>query len=330
MHNDSANCENSSQHSLPCADQLHCKGAENDQPDTSISSHSMQSSPPVKSPSPSLPPRKRENFSEPQSGRSVSQGFYVEMSSVNRSNQTKRPVSEVKPQVKDSNNTLNLQLQPPAQQGVDNYDILFPHLKKLSADISNKPELRRMNTAPNPEDDVYVKPFPTSPTEKFKEKQGLLRRTHTAPDESTYLPMDNVKKEDAQEDSTQKEHEYAEIPEKEGSLSPGSPKENVYATITDTVESKHGTNLEVESNEYSQIKDLSPAPSPRHSRETKGDGDSEKIKAENRNSGGKKPENDMKVKKDSGNSEDDSKENLDDKGEKTNTEEDREKSVNKG
>lgn len=38
----------------------------------------------------------------------------------------------------------------------------------------------------------------------------------------------------------------------------------------------------------------------------------------------------MKVKKDSGKSEDDSKENLDDKGEKTNTEEDREKSVNKG
>ncbi|XP_053385251.1 ankyrin repeat and sterile alpha motif domain-containing protein 1B-like isoform X2 [Mercenaria mercenaria] len=265
VHNDSADCENTSQHSMQDVNQSHSTTSGTDQSDCSIS-HSTHTSPPVKSPRPKTAVTKEDNSVDTQTGRPLSQGFYMEMSKVNQSGQSTRPVSEVKPQVKVSNNSASIQLQAPSQQGVDNYGILFPNLKKSSP--KSKPEFRRMNTAPCVMEDVYVKPHPKSPTEQFKEKQGLLQRANTAPEESTYLPMNNTTEGDDGKDETLKENEYSEIPEKDGSLSPSSPKENVYATITETDPTAQGTTLEVDTNEYSQIKDLSPTPSPRRSRET--------------------------------------------------------------
>lgn len=193
---------------------------------------SDQSETPEKSPKPELPPRtfssKVDNSVDPVTGRKVSQSFYLEMTG-SKLTEPKRPVSEVRPQISEK----YVNVDNSDTEKVDNYGILFPNLKKDILAAPKRCEMARSNTVPD--DGGYIGMDPASPTEKFKEKQGLLRRTNTAPEESAYIPMTNPKTANDQKEDTNKENEYSEIPEKQRDLpSPSSPNENIYATIPET------------------------------------------------------------------------------------------------
>lgn len=268
-----------------CKDQSHSSSFMPDQEDTSKSHSEIQGPPiankPKLSPKPTLPrrptiPKSKEDDSvDPVTGKQVKQPFYMEMTG-KKSDQplVSRPVSEVKPNVKgfaNENNKANTNLkstQPnsasvelkPSHPKEDNYGMLFQNLKKDPKKTQSKPDFRRTNTAP--EDTEYVGPYPVSPSEKFKEKHGLLRRTNTAPEE-TYVAMDNPKKKEKTDEEEARENEYSEIPEKEGL--PSSPNDNVYATISETKQA-----AEPEVTEYSKISEITPPISPTQDRDMKG------------------------------------------------------------
>ncbi|XP_052798445.1 ankyrin repeat and sterile alpha motif domain-containing protein 1B-like isoform X2 [Mya arenaria] len=233
VNNDSAKSDSTSQHSLQCSDQSDSKKTGCDVTDSSVTgSNDSKSNIPAKTADSLI-----DNSVSPVTGKQVSQSVYLEMTAPKQ-----RPVSEVKPQIQST------KLQEPSEQGVDNYGILFPNLKK-------RPELTRTNTAPESES---MGPSPISPTEKFKEKQGLLKRSNTAPEENTYIPMDGTSTKAVPDiieptEDPEVENEYSEIPEK--SPSSEAPPSPLYASIGDDMVNR-------ESIEYSQIKDITPPASP--------------------------------------------------------------------
>ena len=200
---------------------------------------------------PDLPMKSKNALTDnsvcPDTGKQVHQSMYLPMTA-SKVKPVNRPVSEVKPLDHSANLQQQQQQQPKIEQKVDDYGILFPNLNK-------KPKLTRSFTSPESE---YLLPNPISPTAKFKEKQGMLRRTNTAPEENAYIPMTNPKTKtdnDADKDSkvdqevkeVGNENDYHDIPENTPDT-PG-PESPVYSTI----EEQSG-----KATEYSFIKEVTP------------------------------------------------------------------------